>query len=219
MNYYGGSFMRIQVAGRQIDVGEALRTRIETELASGVGKYFSRATDAVVTVTKNGAAKNGSSIEVDCTVHLASGISLQSEGQGGDAHSAFDAAMEKLEKRVRRYKRRLKNHHAENKSPLPAEDASTYVLAPFEGEFEGDEAEADADAADGVEDAPLVIAETKTAVRTMTVSTAVMQLDLADGPALLFRNAGHGGLNLVYRRSDGNIGWIDPERAAASGVS
>ncbi|MEQ1619034.1 MAG: ribosome-associated translation inhibitor RaiA [Terricaulis sp.] len=198
--------MRIQVAGRHIDVGEALRTRIENELTSSVGKYFNRATDAVVTVAKNGGAKNGASIEVDCAVHLSSGISLQSEGQGGDAHSAFGDAMEKLEKRVRRYKRRLRNHHGESKSPLPAEDASAYVLAPLKEENETSE-----DALADTEALPLVIAETKVAVRTMTVSTAVMQLDLSESPALLFRNAAHGGLNLVYRRSDGNVGWIDPE--------
>ena len=202
--------MRIQVAGRHMDVGEALRTRIESELASGVGKYFNRATDAVVTVGKNGSAKNGDAIEVDCTVHLSSGISLQAEGHGGDAHSAFDDALSKLEKRVRRYKRRLRNHHADNKSPLPAEDAAAYVLAPTEAENE-----ADAGASADAEPAPLVIAETKVTVRTMTVSTAVTQLDLSESPVLLFRNAGNGGLNLVYRRSDGNVGWIDPERAGA----
>lgn len=203
------SNMRIQVAGRHIDVGEALRTRIENELTSSVGKYFNRATDAVVTVAKSGA-KNGASIEVDCAVHLSSGISLQSEGLGGDAHSAFGDAMEKLEKRVRRYKRRLRNHHGESKSPLPAEDASAYVLAPLKEEDGASEDElADAEAP------PLVIAETKVAVRTMTVSTAVMQLDLSESPVLLFRNAAHGGLNLVYRRTDGNVGWIDPERPPA----
>jgi ribosomal subunit interface protein len=198
-------YMRIQVAGRQMDVGEALRSRIENEISAGVGKYFNRATDAIVTVAKNGG---GSSIEVDCTLHLASGISLQAAGHGGDAHSAFDDAMGKLEKRVRRYKRRLRNHHADNKSPLPAESASSYVLAPLE-----DESEAGAGAPE--EAAPLVIAETKVPVRTMTVSTAVMQLDLSESPALLFRNAAHGGLNLVYRRSDGNVGWLDPDRGPA----
>ncbi|HRK64918.1 MAG TPA: ribosome-associated translation inhibitor RaiA [Terricaulis sp.] len=198
--------MRIQVAGRQMDVGEALRTRIEGELASGVGKYFDRATDAVVTVAKNGG---GVQFEVDCLVHLPSGISLQSQGHGGDAHSAFGDAMEKLEKRVRRYKRRLRNHHADHKSPLPAEDAPAYVLAPLQEDTDaGDDAPA-------AESAPLVIAENTVSVRTMTVSTAVLQLDLTDQPALLFRNAAHGGFNVVYRRPDGNIGWIDPERAAA----
>ena len=194
--------MRIQVAGRQMDVGEALRTRIEGELAGSVGKYFSRATDAVVTVGRNG----GTGVAVDCTVHLSSGISLQSEGHGGDAHSAFADALDKLEKRVRRYKRRLKNHHADNKSPLPAEDATAYVLAPLTEETESD-------ASSGEHEAPLVIAETTVPVRTMTVSIAVMQLDLSNNPALLFRNAANGGLNLVYRRGDGNIGWIDPARA------
>jgi ribosomal subunit interface protein len=200
--------MRVQVAGRQMDVGEALRTRITTELDAGVSKYFSRATDAVVTV-----AKNGVGCEVDCAVHLASGISLQVQGHGVDAHAAFGDALHKLEKRVRRYKRRLRNHHTDHRAPLPAEGASAYVLAPFE-----DEEEADAEAADGAvngaEAAPLVIAENKTAVLTMTVSTAVMQLDLSESPALLFRNAAHGGLNVVYRRPDGNVGWIDPERAS-----
>lgn len=198
--------MRIQIAGRQLDVGEALRTRIEGELASGVGKYFDRATDAVVTVAKNGG---GSQFEGDCLVHLPSGISLQSQGHGGDAHSAFGEAMEKLEKRVRRYKRRLRNHHADNKSPLPAEEAPAYVLAPLQEDTDAGE---DAPAADS---APLVIAENTVSVRTMTVSTAVLQLDLTDQPALLFRNAAHGGFNVVYRRPDGNIGWIDPERAPA----
>ena len=200
--------MRIQVAGRQMDVGEALRTRIENELASGVGKYFNRATDAVVTVAKNG----GASVEVDCTVHLSSGISLQAEGLGGDAHSAFGDAMGKLEKRVRRYKRRLRNHHADNKSPLPAENASSYVLAPLQEEMEDGGADAQANG----EAAPLVIAEATSPVRTMTVSTAVMQLDLAESPALMFRNAANGELNVVYRRPDGNVGWIDPGRGKAS---
>jgi ribosomal subunit interface protein len=196
--------MRIQVAGRQMDVGEALRTRIETELASGVGKYFNRATDAVVTVTKNGG---GAQIEVDCTVHLSSGISLQAEGHGGDAHSAFDDALGKLEKRVRRYKRRLRNHHADNKSPLPAEDATQYVLAPLQAETDSETETTEAEAN------PLVIAEAMVPVRTMPVAMAVMQLDLSDTPVLMFRNAANGGLNVVYRRKDGNVGWIDPERA------
>lgn len=201
--------MRIQVAGRQLEVGEALRSRIENELASGVGKYFSRATDAVVTVGKNG----GTGIAVDCTVHLSSGISLQSEGHGGDAHSAFDDALGKLEKRVRRYKRRLRNHHTDNKSPLPAEGAAAYVLAPLR-----EESEAEDEAPNGAEDAPLVIAETKMSVRTMPVAMAVMQLDLSEDPVLMFRNAANGALNVVYRRKDGNVGWIDPDRAKGNGT-
>ena len=116
--------------------------------------------------------------------------------------------MEKITKRVRRYKRRLKNHHAAQKSPLPAEDAAAYVLAPL---LEDDENEHD-DSGDSVEPAPLVIAETTTPIRTMAVSSAVLQLELSDSPALLFRNPAHGGLNMVYKRRDGNVGWVDPER-------
>lgn len=201
--------MRIQVAGRQLEVGEALRTRIESELSTGVGKYFNRATDAVVTVGKNG----GTGIAVDCTVHLSSGISLQAEGHGGDAHSAFDDALGKLEKRVRRYKRRLRNHHADNKSPLPAEAAAAYVLAPL-----NEEGETEDDAPSGAEDAPLVIAETKVSVRTMPVAMAVMQLDLSESPVVMFRNAANGALNVVYRRKDGNVGWIDPDRVKGNGT-
>jgi ribosomal subunit interface protein len=205
--------MRVQVAGRHVDVGDALRSRIADELTENVSKYFSRATDAVVTV-----AKAPVGYEVDCAVHLSSGITLQAEGKGGDAHLAFDAALEKIGKRVRRYKRRLKNHHADHKSPLPAESAPAYVLAPLDEEAEGG-APAGGDPAEKGDSAPLVIAETTAAVRTMPVAMAVMQLELMEEPALMFRNAAHGGLNLVYRRADGNIGWVDPGRAGGGSAN
>ena len=118
--------MRVLVAGRHMDVGESLRSRITDELTDGVAKYFSRATDANVTVGKTRAG-----YEVDCVVHLSSGMTLQAEGQAMDAHAAFSDALEKMNKRVRRYKRRLRNHHADNKSVLPAENAPAYVLAPL----------------------------------------------------------------------------------------
>ena len=202
--------MHVQVAGRHMDVGEALRTRISDELTEGIAKVFARATDATVTVSKQPVG-----YEVDCVVHLSSGMTLQSEGKGGDAHIAFSDALEKIAKRVRRYKRRLKNHHADHKTPLPAENASAYVLAPLDEEGDDDEAMA-AERGDG---APLVIAETTASVRTMPVAMAVMQLDLMEEPALLFRNAAHGGLSLVYRRADGNIGWVDPGRAGGANGS
>ena len=190
-----------------MDVGEALRTRISEELSGHVEKFFNRATDAQVWV-----ARNGVGMEVDCHLSLASGISLQSQGHGPDAHAAFTDALAKLDKRVRRYKRRLRNHHADVKSPLPDEPASAYVLAPLEDEEDAARAETGAAAGPEGGDGPLVIAETTIPVKTMTVSMAVLQLDLAEAPALLFRNAAHGGLNMVYRRGDGNVGWIDPER-------
>lgn len=202
--------MRVQVSGRQMDVGESLRTRITDELSAGLSKFFNRIGDATVTVGKNGVGA-----EVDCTLHLESGIVLQTQGHGAEAHAAFSDALVKMEKRVRRYKRRLRNHHADNKSPLPAETASAYVLAPLEDDLEEEDGAAPdggAEAGDGTEGGPLIIAETTVSVRTMTVSMAVMQLDLTDSPALLFRNAANGGLNVVYRRPDGNVGWIDPQR-------
>jgi ribosomal subunit interface protein len=200
--------MRVQIAGRQVDVGEALSQRISEELSRGVTKYFSsRPAEATVTVSRQGPF-----FGVDCSVHLDSGIYLQAEGRGGDAHSAFEDALEKIEKRVRRYKRRLKNHQASPKDTLSNERAPAYVLAPADEEPLAEDD--DAAGADEIADAgPLVIAESTVAVPTMAVSTAVLQLELAESPALLFRNAAHGGLNLVYRRADGNIGWVDPERA------
>jgi ribosomal subunit interface protein len=192
-----------------MDVGEALRTRITDELSAGVAKYFNRATDAMVTVEKSGPG-----YDVDCVVRLASGITLEVGGKGGDAHVAFDNALGKMEKRIRRYKSRLRDHHNNQKSPLPAEDAPAYVLARFQDEDEGDSEDVAPDGA--ADDAPLVIAETKAAVRTMPVAMAVMQLELTEAPALMFRNAAHGGLNMVFRRDDGNIGWVDPGVPAAA---
>lgn len=198
--------MRVQVAGRHVDVGQALQTRINDDLGRTIEKYFPRSGEAVVTVTREGVG-----FEVDCSVHLPSGIVLQAEGMGGDAHGAFEDALIKMETRVRRYKRRLKNHHNTQKEPLPAESAAAFVLKSEQDKAEADEAEAPSgEAPDG---APLIIAETTVQVRTMTVSMAVLQLDLTDSPALLFRNAANGGLNLVYRRRDGNVGWVDPQRA------
>lgn len=196
--------MRVQIAGRHVDVGEALKVKINEDLGRTIEKYFARSGEALVTVEK---ANSG--FEVDCSLHLPSGILLQAEGQGGDAYSAFGAALDKMETRVRRYKRRLKNHHNTQKAVIPAEVAAAYVLKPDEEE--------ETDSAQTQEDAkPLIIAETKVNLKTMTVSMAVMQLDLSEAPALLFRNAGTGGLNLVYRRKDGNVGWVDPQAAQSS---
>ena len=198
--------MNVQVSGKHVNVGEALRQRITDELIAGVGKYFERGGDADVVL-----GKDGHSFCVDIVVHLASGQQLEVRGQGGDAHAAFDDALIKLETRVRRYKRRLKNHHTHpGGRAATAEMASLIVLrADDEGDFDGawDEDE-------GVSGPPaaMIIAETEAVLKTMPVSMAVMELDLADAPMVLFRNAGHGGLSVVYRRKDGNIGWIDPER-------
>lgn len=189
--------MQIHIAGRHFSLGEALQERIETGLEAAVTKYFDRATEGNVSMVKE-----GSLYDVECQVALPSGISLQSSGEAHDPYEAFEQALEKLEKRVRRYKRRLRDHHRNDKSPLPAEAVASYVVAPVE---EDDDA-----SLDETVDAPAVIAETKTDIRTMSASTAVMQLELTESPAIMFRNPIHGGLNMVYRRNDGHIGWVDP---------
>ena len=199
--------MRVQVSGRHVDVGEALRTRIGDDLSGSVGRYFERGGDADVVVSRDRIG-----FRVDCAVSLASGQTLQSHGLGGDAHAAFSQALEKIEARIRRYKRRLKSHTVAAAAKA-AETSALYVLKPPA------DAQDDIDGYDETSpDSPpsaMIIAETETPLRTMTVSMAVLELDLIETQTIVFRNAAHGGLSVVYRRTDGNIGWIDPERTKA----
>lgn len=190
--------MEIQVSGKNIELGDALQAHVTGRLSDGVQKYFGRGAEAIVTFTKERHL-----VECEMTAHLFSGVYLAAHGDGGDAYAAFEIALEKLEKRVRRYKRRLKNHQSNGKEPLPAESAAYYTLAPLPEEDEGESA-SDSDPT------PVVVAEKTTSLREMTVGAAVMQLDLAESPAIVFKNAAHGRLNVVYRRRDGHIGWIDP---------
>ncbi len=193
--------MQVQIAGKRIDVGEALRDRISYGLEDRVSKYFDRTGEAFVTVSKPGWAFN-----VDCSIHLPSGVTLQAHGEAEDAYQAFEASLDKIEKRVRRYKRRLKDHHR-TKDAIPTIEVAERIIAPMDDEDEGD----DAPLANGdLGEAPAIIAESGARIQTMTVSMAVMQLELTDTCAILFKNAGNGDLNMVYRRSDGNIGWVDP---------
>jgi ribosomal subunit interface protein len=201
--------MQVQVSGKHLAVGESLRTRVSDEISTSIGKYFDRGGDAEVTVSRE-----GHSFRVDCDVRLASGQHLYSHGLGGDAHMAFDQALAKMETRIRRYKHRLKDHSPQANA-RQAELASYYVLrAPDDVDGEGEEGQRFEE-----NDAPpasMVIAETDREIKTMTVSMAVMQLDLTESQTIVFRNAAHGGLSVVYRRPDGNIGWIDPERTKSS---
>jgi ribosomal subunit interface protein len=196
--------MQVLVSGKHLDVGDALRSRIDEELSSGIGKYFDRGGQAEVIVSRDGHL-----FRVDCWVRLASGQTLVSHGDGGDAHGAFSAALEKIEKRVRRYKRRLKDHHLGAGASKAETALMTVLRSPAEVE---DEAFGEPGRADEPPPAGMVIAETEAQVRTLTVGQAVLELDLSDYPVILFRNIAHGGLSVVYRRPDGNVGWIDPER-------
>jgi ribosomal subunit interface protein len=198
--------MQVQVSGKHVAVGEALRERVTGEITTSIGKYFDRGGNADVVVSKD-----GHSFRVDCGVVLASGQALQSHGLGGDAHAAFDAALVKIETRIRRYKRRLRSHSVAA-TAKQAETAAYYVLrAP---EDDGEEIEDWAGDSSHPAGAPsgMVIAESLAQVKAMTVSMAVMELDLTESQTIVFRNVAHGGLAVVYRRPDGNIGWIDPER-------
>lgn len=197
--------MQVQVTGKQVDVGEALRSRVTDELSDSIAKYFDRGGGADVVVSREGAA-----FRVDCAVTLASGQQLATQGVGSDAHMAFDAALQKMVKRIRRYKNRLKSHHPQAMAKQ-AESAAHFVIAAPETE-EGDD---EADGTDVHFAEPVIIAETEQPLRAMTVSMAVMELDLTEAQTIVFRNAAHGGLSVVYRRPDGNIGWIDPERTKA----
>jgi ribosomal subunit interface protein len=206
--------MQVQVTGKQLDVGDALRSRISDELSGSIGKYFDRGGDAEVVVSQD-----GHDFRIDCRVTLASGQFLESHGFAGDAHAAFDEALSKIETRVRRYKRRLKNHHHPGGKGADAEKAAYTVLrAPSEDEEDEDGWSSDGDGETAASTAgpppAMVIAETHKPLKTMTVSMAVLELDLTEAPVIVFRNAAHNGVSVVYRRPDNNIGWIDPERTA-----
>lgn len=186
--------MDVAVKGKKLDVGEALRSHVLTNLESAVTKYFSRAHDATVTISREAHL-----FRVDISVHPVAGVLAQGHAAAEDAYAAFDAALEHIAKQIRRYKRRISNHH---RSRLPDETvpALQYVIAAETDEVE--ELPADAQ--------PAIIAELPTEIATLTVGEAVMRMDLSDVPAMMFRNRANGGLNVVYRRPDGNIGWIDP---------
>ncbi len=195
--------MQVQVTGKHVDVGEALRSRVTDELSNSIAKYFDRGGGADVVVSREGGA-----FKVDCAVTLASGQQLTTHGVGGDAHLAFDQALEKMSKRIRRYKNRLKDHHGQALAKQ-AESAAYFVIASPDLDEEDEDQDETGGPAFGE---PMIIAETERPVRSMTVSMAVMELDLTEAQTIVFRNAAHGGLSVVYRRPDGNIGWIDPER-------
>lgn len=196
--------MQIQVSGKQIDVGEALRSHVEERLASAIGKYFADPIDANVVFSREG---NG--YRVDCSVHVGHGVHAQARAEASEIYAGFDGAADRLEKRLRRYKRRLRNHRERERS-RDQWQAQSYVLAPEEPEFEEEL---------GEEFQPVVVAESSSEIHSRTVGEAVMEMDLADLPVVLFRNAGNGHLNAVYRRPDGHIGWIDLVEAEGSAES
>ncbi len=179
-----------------MDVGDALRGTAEDRIEESVGKYFDGGYSGHVTFTKE-----GSGFKAECMVHLDTGTVLQASGNAGDAHGSFDKAAEKIEKRLRRYKRRLKDHHSNNGRGNGV-DVAAYVLQQPDDEEEVPE-----------DYSPVIIAESSTTLSTLSVGEAVMELDITEASVVVFRNAGNGGVNVVYRRPDGHVGWVDPALA------
>lgn len=187
--------MRYQISGKQIDIGEALQTHVQTKLGESVSKYAGRPTEAQVIFSKS-----GHEYVCETTVHLSTGLNAQASGRANEIYAAFDGCCEKMDKQLRRYKRRLKDHHKERVEPVELSYAGSYILAATE--------ETDGDGQDGLN--AMIVAEMETKIPSLSVGEAVMQMELAHAPVLVFRNEKHSGINVVYRREDGNIGWIDP---------
>lgn len=194
--------MEMTVQGKQIDVGEALREHVTGRMKDIDQKYFNHATDATVTFSREG---HGGMFKVNISVHVSKNILVVTEATENDPYVAFDSASEKAAKRLRRYKRKLRDHHSRSEKTPEAEQvkANYYTLASQGAVEQDNEEESAAD--------PAIIAEIKTNIEKMSVSEAVMRMELADLNAFLFRNAGNEKLNMVYVRKDGNIGWIEPQ--------
>ena len=191
--------MPFRISGKNIDIGEALRTRVNARIAEAMGKYFDGGYSGHVTV-----GREGFGFRTECAVHLDSGITLQAEGMAADAYASADQAAIRIEKRLRRYHRRLKGRPVGRTDGVPLAaappvQAPSYVIAaPEQGGEEPDEF------------SPVIIAESTTPLKQLSVSEAVTELDMTGARIIVFRHAGHGRLNVVYRRADGHIGWIDP---------
>jgi ribosomal subunit interface protein len=202
IDHHRRSIMPFRVSGRNIDVGEALRARINARVTEATAKYFDGGFSGHVTI-----GKDGFGFRTECVIHLDSGIVLEADALAADAYASADQAALRLEKRLRRYKGRLKNHQATKPNGESAGqqamvrtsiDAPSYVIAAPDSEEEV------------AEWYPVVIAESITTLKRLSVSEAVMELDMTGVPVVVFRHAGHGRINLVYRRADGHIGWVDP---------
>ncbi len=190
--------MEITVSGKQLDLSDALRHRVTRHLEGIAAKYFDHALQAQVTFSRA-----RSFFTCDINVHAGRGLRLRGEGEAADAHGAFDDAAEHIAKRLRRYRRRVSEHARSLANRQRPEQGRTYVLRQ---EADG----ADHDAEDGIGAFATVVAEASTEIDRLSVGEAVMRMDLADQGLLMFRNSTTGELNVVYRRDDGNIGWIEP---------
>lgn len=198
--------MRVHIVGKGVELSDALRERITAKVADSVEKYFHRPGEAQVYVSRAGRAF----FRIDCSLHLPSGAMMTARGEAEDAYIAADEMLERLDKRLRRYGRRLKERHTTAKEQAAREETALYVIE--RQELDATAAAAEDEPHAGGRD-PVIIAESTGELQVMAVGGAVQEMDLTDSPFLLFRNAAHGELNVVYRRPDGHIGWIDPKRS------
>lgn len=197
--------MTLRISGKSISVGEALRGRVNDRTEEVLRKYFDGNYSGHITLSKDGLG-----FRTDCALHLDSGITLEADSIAQDAYASADQALLMIEKRLRRYKSRLKDRSARKahaaSEALAAMDATSYVLeAPSEGE----------DEVTGY--SPVIIAEATTSLKRLSVSEAVMELDLSGAPCLVFQHGSSGRVNIIYRRADGNVGWVDPPGAKSGG--
>ncbi|NJM50300.1 MAG: ribosome-associated translation inhibitor RaiA [Sphingomonadales bacterium] len=188
--------MDIRVSGHQVETGEALQGHVEQRLSAIADKYFSRAISAHATFSRAPHDK----FSCDIVAHVMTGLVLKGRSEAGDAHIAFDGAADKIEKQLRRYMRRIHDRHSQAAHALKEEEAAYTVFGA-----------ADYDDDNDAPDSPAIIAETKADIPVSSVSDAVMMMDLRNTPALLFKNTGTGRHNMVYRREDGTIGWVEPK--------
>jgi ribosomal subunit interface protein len=191
--------MSFRVSGKHLDVGEALRERVSERIAEAMGKYFDGGYSGHATLEREGFG-----FRTECAIHLDSRVTLHAEGMAADAYASADQAALRIEKRLRRYHRRLKDHRPERDERGELE-AATYVIAAPEASSEAE--------IDGF--TPVIIAESTTVLKQMSVSEAVTLLDMTGAPVVVFRHAAQGGINVVYRRPDGHFGWVNPQTADA----
>ncbi len=188
--------MSFRVSGKHLDVGEALRERVSERIAEAMGKYFDGGYSGHVTLEREGFG-----FRTECAIHLDSKVTLHAEGMAADAYASADQAALRIEKRLRRYHRRLKDYRPERFEL----DGTSYVIAAPEASSEAE--------MDGF--TPVIIAEPTTVFKQMSVSDAVAVLDMTGAPVVVFRHAAHGGINVVYRRPDGHFGWVNPQTTDA----
>ena len=188
--------MTLRISGKNIAIGESLRQHVLGKVETAIGRYFDGDVTGHIVLTPE-----GSGYRADCTLHLSSGISLQTEGMAQAPYASVDQAVDRLEKRLRRYKRRLKEHHAPSNGAGTAEarTVANYVI------------EAPKDDEDSGEFAPVIVAEGSARLKSLSVASAVEELDLTGASVVVFQHAGSARVNIVYRRKDGAIGWVDPQ--------